>query len=861
MRLKNTKIGYRLVLGFGMVIIITILIGLIANININRMWLITENMYKHPFTVSKAVRDIRTNIIAMHRSMKDVPLASDDNQINQAKTKVDEYERQVYKSFDIVFDRFLGEMSDVQSAYNAFVNWKPIREEVIRLQLEGNKEEAATITKGKGANHVDNLNRKIQTMIDFANQKGDNFYKEAELVKNTTIKSSLILLLVIVSIGLLVAVLITYSIIKPLSSMLDVSKRLTKGDLSVRNIDITTEETGLLALSINELADSIQSRIITQKNVTDISETMIGKSTMKEFGRDLLKQLMQITKANMSAFYILNKANSEFEHFDSIGANKRSLRSFSTQNAEGEFGNVLSTKKINYIYNISEHNTFTLKTTLGDITPKEIITIPVLIKNTVVAIISLVSIHKFSSECYEVLEQSWTNICTSYSNLMAGERTRILAESLTRTNKQLETKSKELEEKTIKLQEQSNELQEQNIKLEIQRNKVEEANRLKSEFLSNMSHELRTPLNSINSLSQVLILQAKEKLNNDENNYLEVIERNGKRLLSLINNILDLSKIEAGKMDVLYRAVSIKTLISAIMENLQTMATNKGVIINSQMPDNMPLVETDESKLYQVITNIVSNAIKFTEKGSVSVTAKFKNNYIYIYVKDTGIGVSEKMLPHIFDEFRQVDGSASRLHEGTGLGLAIANKMIKILGGKITVESKLGKGSIFTIIVPLIWHHEKITNYYLNNENDKSATKTPKAENKKEIPDKITHSILIVEDNPDNMITIKAILQKKYNIIEAYDGKRGLEIVQSQMPDIVLLDMLLPKISGEKIVRILKENVDTQKIPVIAITASVMQGDKERFLNAGCDDFVAKPIDAELLKRKIITLLKDTSNN
>ncbi|MDA3955031.1 MAG: response regulator [Bacteroidales bacterium] len=830
-----------------------------------------------------------------------------------------------------------------------------------------------------------------------------------------------ILFLITVILVFIVTFIISKSIAKPIVGMDRVAQKIREGDLSVRNNIESKDELGSLAQAFNTMTDAIQSGIKIRKEVADISRTVIEQSSLQEFGSELLKQLMKITDASMSTFYILNEATSEYKHFASVGANQALLKTFDAENPEGEFGNAIATKSIFYLRDIPDDSNFKFKTTAGDLVPKEIITIPVLIEGTVVALISLVNINKFSNEAYEVLNQSWQAINTSYSGLLLNERTRILADSLTRTNQQLEAQSEELQEQAEELQEQTNalqlsseELQEQNLELEAQRNQVESANKLKSEFLSNTSHELRTPLNSINALSQILIMQAKNKLNDDENNYLEIIERNGKRLLSLINNILDLSKIEVGRMDILPQVVSTRSLLTIIRESMQTLAENKGISLDMNFAGNMPNIETDESKMHQVLLNIVSNAVKFTEKGSVMISANYDKENVFIEIKDTGIGISEEMLPHIFDEFRQADGSSSRQYEGTGLGLAIANKLITALGGKIKVESKLGEGSVFTITFPVKWHDK--TNI-VNTADSKTNISAPKSKIKDDIKtgkdisqtrillvednqdaiiqvksileregyqidiaiggqealDYVKHTIpdgiildlmmpeidgfevlekmrssevtknipvliltakdltrselsilssnniqqlinkgnvdingllfklrlmlgnkpdlktkpetdlsvevskakdknlpdhqsqknkvgkpnvLIVEDNMDSITTIKAILGGKYNITEAFDGEQGLKSAQSQIPDMILLDMSLPKMDGEEIVKILKENKKTKNIPVIAITARVMKGDKEQFLKAGCNDYVAKPIDHEELKEKITNLLK-----
>ncbi len=810
----------------------------------------------------------------------------------------------------------------------------------------------------------------------------------------------------------LTAIRISKSISKPIVRMNSVAQQIKEGDYSVRNTISSEDELGALAIQFNNMADITQSTIKIQKSIARISETMIGKSNLQDFGISLLKRLMKITEADMSAFYILNEATNEYEHFTSIGANKEMLNPFDAKNPQGEIGNALSTKNIYHLKNIPEDTIFKFKTIAGEATPKEIITIPIIVEDTIVAIISLVNINTFSVECHEILSQSWINLNTSYSNLLAGERTRIFAEQLSDTNQQLEAQTEELQEQSEELQNQTeelhrttDELQEQNIELEAQRKQVEAANKMKSEFLSNMSHELRTPLNSIMALSRVLIMQANEKLNEEENSYLEIVERNGKRLLSLINDILDLSKIEAGKMEVVPEVISIKSLIYMIKDNLSALADEKGLAIIVKLPEELPLVETEETKVYQILTNIVGNAVKFTNKGSVEITVNHDHENIFIEVQDSGIGISEEMLPHIFDEFRQADGTSSRQYEGTGLGLAIAKKMTQILGGSLSVESEIDKGSLFTLTLPIKWHEDIPLNDTINvkkgllnssdllsmNTNKKSfetrilmvednqdaiiqvkmvlqkenfkidvalngeealeyvkhtipdgiildlmmpkidgfevlekLRSTAETKNipvlvltakdlskkdlsrlsanniqqlihkgdvdiegliykvklmlkapsdKKILPNSISSNknlpnkpelehnndlphILVVEDNPDNLITIKAILGKKYTINEATNGERGLVLAKSLSPDLILLDISLPNISGNEIIDLIKKEELTKHIPVIAVTAQAMKGDKEKFIELGCDAYISKPIDGEALLMEIEKLLR-----
>ncbi|NOZ75106.1 MAG: response regulator [FCB group bacterium] len=999
MKLGNIRIGYRLGLGFAAILVLTGILGFIAQRDVTAIWRLTEEMYRHPFTVAKAVRDIRTDIIAMHRSMKDVALAENGDEIRTAKTKVDERERQVFKSFDIVFDRFLGDMSEVRDAYDTFVNWKPIRDEVIQLRLSGKKEQAAAITKGKGADYIANLDQKILTMMAFANQKAESYYTDAQIIKDETIRNTILILSAIVLLSLLVAFMITRSITKPLGSMVETSKKFVRGDYSVRNKGLTTDEAGTLARAINELADSIESRIGVQKGITEVSKSMIGRVSLQEFGKRLLKRLMNSTEANMSVFYILDKTKAKYTHLTAIGANEELLKPFSAENPEGEFGKAVTTKEISYIRNIPEETIFKFITTAGEVIPKEIITIPITVNNTVAALISLVSVHPFKAESIDIIKHSMSAINTSYSELLANEQTRVLAESLSRSNEQLEAQTEELQSQTEELQsqteellQQTEELEESNRELDRQKKFVEEANRLKSEFLSNMSHELRTPLNSILSLSKVLALQTADRLTEEEADYLKIVERNGRHLLELINDILDLSKIEAGQMEVQPIGFSLAELIENTVETIKPLADGKGITIDTKLPEKLPQVTTDEFLVHRILQNIIGNAVKFTEKGGVSVTIKFNKDQVFIVVKDTGIGIQAENLPHLFDEFRQVDGSPSRRFEGTGLGLAIAKRSAILLGGDILVESTVGKGSTFTIILPtqisgkhtdqdrafslpavkasgeslarepirllLVEDQEPIAlqlTAFLKQagykvavagdgreaidycqttipdgmildlmmpgmdgfqvleilRNQKATAHLPvliltakdltNTDRKRLRAYKIRHmvqkgdidqaaflkkieamfraneklsdrsvkrnrqgiesdrpSILIVDDNQDNLIALKALLKSDYTILEAVNGEEGLRMIEKHHPDLVLMDIMLPKMDGVTVLKKVREDKTLADIPMVALTGKAMKGDREQLLSAGFDDYISKPVRIEALSAKIKSLLTQT---
>jgi len=455
---------------------------------------------------------------------------------------------------------------------NAPLNLKIAAEPAVRA---ANGETTVALTK-------DYRGEEVLAAVTYIPETGWGFVckqdmKELNAPINQLLINFIIIFLIVSVIIILLAFSISKSISKPIVQLDAHAKKFRAGELSARNMVYSEDELGSLASELNNMSAVIESKLKIQKSISELSDQLIKQSSIQEFGNELLRKLMKITEANMSPLYVLNEATSEYEHFTSIGANIELLKPFNAEHPQGEFGNVLSNKEIYYLNNIPDGTCFIYNTTAGEILPKEMITIPVLVEEAVVAIISLVSINRFSLESQETIELSWNVINTTYSNLLASERTRIFADMLNRNNQELEAQSEELQEQSEELQTQaqelqqkSEELQQQNVELEAQKKQVESANQLKSEFLSNRSHELRTPLNSIMALSQVLIMQTKNILDAEQYSYLEIVRRNGKNLLALINDILDLSKIEAGKMEIIPKQFSVGQLLEITKENLMS---------------------------------------------------------------------------------------------------------------------------------------------------------------------------------------------------------------------------------------------------------------------------------------------------
>jgi PAS domain S-box-containing protein len=387
----------------------------------------------------------------------------------------------------------------------------------------------------------------------------------------------------------------------------------------------------------------------------------------------------------------------------------------------------------------------------------------------------------------------------------------------------------ELEAQKNELSSQSSELMIQNAELEMQKKQLDEANRLKTIFLSNMSHELRTPLNSVIALSGVLNRRLSNKIPDEEHSYLEVIERNGKHLLDLINDILDISRIEAGKEEIEIVQFNINNTIGDVVSMIHPQAKLKNIeLIHTSASDVIPIA-SDVGKIRHIIQNLIGNAVKFTEHGVVSIEAKKINNTIAITVTDTGIGITEKNQLHIFDEFRQADSGTARKYGGTGLGLAIAKKYTNFLGGDISVKSKLGEGSVFTVTLPL--------EYSFDNDRKQGISSdllfTPSSNVSIPLNENGIKTILLVEDSEPAIIQIKDILdENKFRILVARDGQQALDIIGQTLPDAMILDLMMPGIDGFEVLKTVRENELTSQLPVLILTAKHITKEELRFLKS-----------------------------
>ena len=372
------------------------------------------------------------------------------------------------------------------------------------------------------------------------------------------------------------------------------------------------------------------------------------------------------------------------------------------------------------------------------------------------------------------------------------------------------------------------------------RKKAEAANAAKSEFLANMSHELRTPMNGIIGMAEFLL---DSSLDDEQRDNAETLHGSSQNLLYILNDILDISKIEAGELDVETVPFHVGTAVRQIVQLFLPLASDKGVTLEFHKDDDTPSVVTgDLGKFQQILRNLISNALKFTDKGSITISLnKGKGRFLNIVVQDTGIGIPEDKFDAIFEKFTQADTSVTRQFGGTGLGLAITQQLVELLGGEISVESVVGEGSIFRFELPLDAADEGIkpVNLY-DSKQDESAGDLP------------THiRLLAVDDHPVNQKFVMKLLTKLgfSNIDMAENGRQALDMIATNSYDLVLMDCQMPELDGYQATTELRElEKGTGKhLPVIALTANAMVGDRDKCLKAGMDDYLSKPIKPDQL--------------
>lgn len=673
-----------------------------------------------------------------------------------------------------------------------------------------------------------------------------------------------------------------------------VASNISNGNYDIRVDNSESDTLGSLGESLNTMGLSLKKSFLLlsekewlQAGIAQLNNVMLGEKPMPELTQNVIEFLCAYTNSTAGALYVLDGDELQLSGTYSYIPNKDRER---IKKGDGLVGQALVSGKILELKDFSPED-IKVSYALGELKPAHIIAIP-LYDTIVEGVVELASLKEYSELDIEFLSSIANNIGITLkatqnryrlSELL--EETQSQSEELRVQHSEMEAINSELETQTEKLQaseeelrvqqeelQQTNEelsersvlLEEKNLEIQKKSEDLELSTRYKSEFLANMSHELRTPLNSILLLSRLLSENNDANMNDEQIEFAKVIQSSGNGLLGLIDEILDLSKIEAGKMDLELVDVSTKEVTDSLKNLFSQVAKEKNIqfrIIDEEAP---VVIRTDKMRLEQILKNLISNAIKFTEVGEVVLEIKVDNENektICFIVKDTGIGIPLEKQPLIFEAFQQADGSTKRKYGGTGLGLSISRELAKLLRGTIAVKSTVGEGSEFTFCLPVygfsIPHDIETVTLQPLNQTDvigETAKEEPQIQYiSSVIPEEIEDDrdsiseedkvILIVEDDINFAKSLLSFSrQKGYKGVVAVRGDYALSFALLYKPVGVLLDIELPVLNGWQVLEGLKNNIQTKHIPVHIMSSHKF---KQESLLKGAINFLEKPIAFE----------------
>ncbi len=874
------------------------------------------------------------------RGEKNIILAKSDGERKEFEKAIEDLQAELMKTAGR-----LRELSDPdeKSTLDEFARvWGRFLEttrEVQRFAGLDRKDEAAALSMGKGRE----LRQKAGELIALIVGKNDKDLAESKARGDREVQRA-ITLMIILTLGALVGALalgmmLSHSISSGLNNMVGVADAIAKGNLDTPVAAKGEDETGKLAASIREMQtalrksrDEMEAQDWLKTGIARLSEVMRGEQDMNELTGKIISEVSTYLGAQVGAIYVTAEEGpaETFLLTGSYAYTQRKNLSNRFRSGEGLVGQAALEKKPILVRNVPE-DYIRVTSGLGEAVPRFISVTPLLYEERVKGVLEIGTLDDMTDLQLLYLNQVMPAAAISIETAQARDR---LSEALSRSQalteeletqqeelkaaneeleeqtqalqaseerlktqqEELEVTNEELEEKTEALERQKRDVEQTNRNLQRARAQVEEraeqlaiAGRYKSEFLANMSHELRTPLNSLLLLARMLADNKEGTLTEEQMESAKVIHDSGNQLLSLINEILDLSRIEAGKVEVQFEKVKMDILAGNIRDHFAHMAGEKDIGLEVEMGETLPAeINTDGKRAEQIIRNLMANAIKFTDKGG-RITVRMDrpqkgvtlfssglsvSNTVAISIKDTGIGIPEEKQKIIFEAFQQADGTTARKYGGTGLGLSISRELAHLLGGEIQMQSEVGKGSTFTLYLPMDMEKPKPESGTL-----KPEKKTPQPESRRDwsvegvqqspvprilrsastgirhiasIPDdrenivKGERVILVIEDDHRfAALLLKQCHDRGFKCLASATGEEGLSLASEHLPQAVILDIRLPGMDGWAVLEALKEDSALRHIPVHVM--SVEDPTIEAF-RKGAIGFLNKPVKQEDLE-------------
>ncbi|GHI39158.1 histidine kinase [Streptomyces violascens] len=670
----------------------------------------------------------------------------------------------------------------------------------------------------------------------------------------------------------------------------EVASAVAQGDMS-RSITVETrgevsELKDNINLMVSNLRETTRAKDWLESNLARLAGLMQGHRDLMEVADLILRELTPLVNAQYGAFFLADP--------DGDGTPSRTTSSSkglafiagygsaqgATVDTTGMPGHGLvrqaALEKKRILLEEAPPDYIKINSGLGEASPASVVIIPILFEDKLLGVIELASFSRFSDVHLAFFDQFVNTIGVAINTIIANSRT----ESLLSESQRLAV---QLQERSDELQRQQAELQRSNAELEEKAALLATSSQYKSEFLANMSHELRTPLNSLLILARLLSDNPDAHLSDQEVQFATTIHRSGSDLLQLINDILDLSKIEAGRMDVRPKKLPLIKVLDYVHATFRPITLDRGLAFDVAVGEDVPReMYSDEQRLQQILRNLLSNAIKFTSSGRVELrVSRIKDpengvlhgsdDLIAFAVRDTGIGIAPEKLPVIFEAFQQADGTTNRKYGGTGLGLSISREIAGLLGGRIIAESEPGRGSTFTLYVPVLYPghvpseadqqgceltldtSDRLSDEHLllPDQDDGWPTANKLEEWKRGRAGQVLpgRRVLIVDDDIRNVFALTHVLGRVgMPVLYAENGREGIETLERN-PDIelVLMDIMMPEMDGYETIEAIRRSPLWTDLPIVALTAKAMPGDREKSIAQGANEYVPKPVDVDLL--------------
>lgn len=727
-------------------------------------------------------------------------------------------------------------------------------------------------------------------------------------------------------------------------NVINYTQKVVHGDLSISLTPKSQEDE--LSASLNQMVKTLKdAKAINDETtwfksgVNQLNEILQGDQDLNEVSDNSLIFIIEFLRAELGAIYIYQEENETLSLTASIGLpNKNPYKNIPL--GHGLIGQVAQTKKLKHIIDVPE-DYFTIFSGTGEIKPTNLIIVPLIFNNTLWGVLELASIKAINETKIDFIKAVRESITVKIASTLArirletlldttqkqagelqvqqeelrvaneelAEQTKILIENekkLQVQQEELRVANEELEERTNQLEIQKEEIQNKNIslsqthvELETKARELEQTSQYKTDFLANMSHELRTPLNSLLILSGLLTKNKKGNLDEEDVESIEIINKSGQDLLQLINEILDLSKIEAGKMTIHFENLSPDSIAQEILMNFKHQAVKKKIDFTINIEKNFPkTIETDQLRLSQILKNLLSNAFKFTSKGSISVSIRkvtdteilrredLKENETCAFViTDTGVGIPDEKKEAIFEAFQQADGSTSRKYGGTGLGLSISKELARMLGGEIHLKSETGKGSSFTLIIPVKQSINGIQNLNLELQEEALEIEANKAivlplfiDDDRDIPHTGPTVIIIHPDQKEASLLYYQIHESNFHALAASNVEDAILLIEAHQPSSIIIGVELLMKNGEAELDRLQSHPFACNLPIHIVNPfeGIREREKKELPTVKAIDFTSaiKKIQKELFSepekiliieddaptRKIIRMLLKSTN-